>query len=77
MKPRPSLLDRARWWWMFRDVTASDVSLTGSGGRVFVELHTRARWKRCIVVEVTPDEARGLSDQIRDMLDEPDPQEDR
>ncbi len=71
MKPCPSLLDRARWWWMFRDVRALDVSLTGSGGRVFVELHTGRRFKGCTIVEVTPDEARGLADQIRDMLDEP------
>jgi hypothetical protein len=71
LKPRPSLLDRARWWWMFRDVRALDVSLTGSGGRVFVELHTRRWFKRCIVAEVTPGELRLLADQIHDVLDEP------
>ena len=38
-----------------------------------MELHTRARFKRCIVAETTPDELRLLADQIHDMLDEPDP----
>ncbi|WP_326646647.1 hypothetical protein OG884_18620 [Streptosporangium sp. NBC_01755] len=68
---RPPLLDRARWWWMFRDVWANDITLAASGGRVFLEMHTRSRYKRCIVVKTTPDELRLLADQIRDMLDDP------
>lgn len=64
----PRLLDRVRWWWMFRDVHAGDISLAGSGGRVFLELHTTARFKRCIVAETTPDELRLLAEQIHDIL---------
>lgn len=65
---RQQLLARLAWWWMFRDVHASDMSLTGSGGRVFLELHTTARFKRCIVAETTPDELRLLAEQIQDIL---------
>lgn len=65
-----ALRDRFAWWWTFRDVHASDISLTGSGGRVFLELHTSARFKRCILAETTPDELRLLAEQIHDILDE-------
>ncbi|WP_433364137.1 hypothetical protein [Streptosporangium sp. CA-115845] len=66
----PSLRDRLAWWWMFRDVAASDITLAASGGSVFLELHTRARFKGCIVAETTPDELRLLAEQIRDILDD-------
>lgn len=70
MTAYPRLLDRVRWWWTFRDVHASDISLTGSGGRIFLELHTQARFKRCILAETTPDELRLLAEQIHDILND-------
>ncbi|MEV7013322.1 hypothetical protein [Streptosporangium sp. NPDC051022] len=67
---RPHLLDRLAWWWTFRDVRATDMSLTASGGSVFLELHTPAWFKRCISAEVTPDELSLLAEQIGDILDD-------
>lgn len=67
---RRSPLDRARWWWTFHTLTGSDVGLNGSDGRIFLEFHARRRFKRCILVEVTPDELQALADQIQDLLND-------
>lgn len=67
----PTLRDRLNWWWTFRDVKGEDPTLTVSGDKTTIQFGTRARFKGCLSVEVSPADLRLLRDQLDDFFAEP------
>jgi hypothetical protein len=66
----PSLINRIRWWWMFRDVKGMDPDLTASGDRVTIDIGTPAWFKRCLSIQLSPEDLRLLHDMLSDHLAE-------